>query len=77
MSIYTPDQYADLVISKIEAEHHARTGEFLHFAKYRGVLIEHFRMAVTAALEQAVATVRAAKKEDTDPVPHIHKHLPI
>lgn len=74
--LFTPDQYADLAISKIEAAHHAKTGEFLHFGKYRDVLIEQFRAAITSALEQAVTTVRAANVKDVDPVPHIEKHLP-
>ena len=77
MSLYTPDQYADLAISEIETAHHAKTGEFLHFGKHRAVLIRYFSMSITGALEQAVATVRAAKDKDVEDLElHIRKHLP-
>ena len=72
--LFTPDQYADLAISKVEAEHHARTGEMLHFGRYRDILTEQYRAAIDAALTQAIATVVAAG--DEDPIPHIKKHRP-
>ena len=76
MNLYTPDQYADLALSEIEAVHHAKTGEFLNLGKYRDVFIKHFRMSIEGALEQASNTVKAALDADVDPVEHIKKHMP-
>ena len=77
--MYTPDQFADLVISKLEAEHHARTGEFLNLAtgNARNVLIEHFHMALTQAIEKSITVVETcAASKIGNAVPHMRKHLP-
>ena len=75
--LYTPEQYADLLISKLETVHHAKTGDFLNLARFRPDFVEHFRMAVSGAFEQAISTVHAAKSADIeDVVSHIRKHIP-
>ena len=77
MSLYTPDQYADLVIADLDNAHHAKTGEFLHAGKHRDLLIGHFKNAVTAAVEQAIATVKAAQSQKIEDIePHLRKHIP-
>ena len=74
--LYTPEQYADLALSKMEGEHHAKTGEFLNISRYRGVLTDLFREAITAALKQAITTTNKALDADEKPELHIRKHIP-
>ena len=77
MKLFTPEQYADLVASEVDAAHHAKTGEMLNFGRYRALLVRHFRTAITASLEQAISTVHAAEKaEEEDVAAHIRKHIP-
>jgi hypothetical protein len=76
-NLYTPDQFADLVISEVEMANHAKTGDVLGLGKYHAVLAANFRVAITQALEKSITVVEQCKAEKIEnSVPHIRKHLP-
>lgn len=46
---YTPDQYADLLISELGAEFFKKNDEFLNLGSHRDLIANHFREALGAA----------------------------
>ena len=46
---FDADQYADLVISEVDAAFFTKTGDFLHLGRHRDMIAKHFQDALDAA----------------------------
>lgn len=47
---YDADQYADLLVSELDAAHFNLKGDFLHLGRHRELIAKHFQDALDAAL---------------------------
>jgi hypothetical protein len=46
---FDADQYADLLVSELDAAHFAKKGDFLHLGRHRDLIAKHFQTALDAA----------------------------